>query len=196
MSTLSTLSAVNALMVGDSAHTQEMLSAMTAGFGLGGRTKARSAEDSIDHMRIRHFDLVIVDYTSQDCDGAAIVERMRKEFSGEKGQVPILAIAGHCSTSIFNRYRDAGSSFVLCKPVTPNTLLQRILWLAKDTRPFISCDTYRGPDRRVRALGLPPGVSEGRRSTDLTTAVSDVAGANLDQSKIDGMFKPKRVVIT
>jgi DNA-binding response OmpR family regulator len=171
----------------------DMISAVTSGFGFATRYKARTLQEAFDLHKTKSIDLIILDCSTAEFDGVAITRRFRLEFEGEKSETPILAIAGHASEVQIGRYRDAGASFVVAKPVAPATLLKRILWLSKDTRALVDTPSYRGPDRRVRAMGLPSGVEQGRRSTDLDDKVSDVAGQQLDQSKIDGMFKPVRV---
>lgn len=186
-------SGLNALLVTDGPLTMDMISAVTSGFGFATRYKARTLQEAFDLHKTKSIDLIILDCSTAEFDGVAITRRFRLEFEGEKSETPILAIAGHASEVQIGRYRDAGASFVVAKPVAPATLLKRILWLSKDTRALVDTPSYRGPDRRVRAMGLPSGVEQGRRSTDLDDKVSDVAGQQLDQSKIDGMFKPVRV---
>lgn len=187
---------LNALLITDGAHTMDMLAAVTSGFGLATRFKARTLQEAFELHKTKSIDLIILDCSTAEFDGVEITRRFRMEFEGDKCETPILAIAGHASEVQIGLYRDAGASFVVAKPVAPGILLKRILWLSKDTRALVDTPTYRGPDRRVRATGLPAGVETGRRSTDLDDKVSDIAGQQLDQSKIDGMFKPIRVAIS
>jgi DNA-binding response OmpR family regulator len=171
----------------------DMLSAVTSGFGMTKRLKARTIDEAFDYHKINSIDLIILDCSTAEMNGIEITRRFRVEFEGEKSETPILAVAGHASQVQIGQYRDAGASFVVAKPVAPGILLQRILWLAKDMRDLVNTPTFRGPDRRVRATGLPAGVDKGRRATDLDANVSEIAGLNLDQSKIDDMLKPVRV---
>ena len=60
--------------------------------------------------------------------------------------------------------RDCGANFVVTKPFSASTLLERIVWAARDTRPFLEVGDYFGPDRRFRDLGPPAGE---RRSAAL-----------------------------
>ncbi|AMS29972.1 response regulator [Aquidulcibacter sp.] len=188
-----TQTGLNALLLTDGPHTMDMLSAVTSGFGMAKRHKARTLEEAFDLHKSNPIDLIILDCSTAEMDGIAITRRLRTEFEGEKSETPILAVAGHASQVQIGQYRDAGASFVVAKPVAPGILLQRILWLAKDMRDLVNTPTFRGPDRRVRATGLPAGIEKGRRATDLDATVSEIAGQNLDQSKIDDMLKPVRV---
>ena len=69
-----------------------------------------------------------------------------------------------------------------------------MLWLAGDEREFVECETYVGPDRRVRNFGPPVGMP-GRRSGDLSEHVGAASEANMDQSEIDMLMKPMKVSI-
>jgi DNA-binding response OmpR family regulator len=103
-------------------------------------------------------------------------------------------LTGHAAQSQVYKSRDSGASFVVAKPLTPKVLLKRILWLGSDEREFIECDSYVGPDRRVRNFGPPLGMP-GRRAGDLSTHVGEPAEANMDQSAIDMLMKPRRVAL-
>jgi CheY-like chemotaxis protein len=187
------LSALTAILLTDDINNRTILSAVTYGFGFRTRLRARSIEEALEFHRRRSIDLVIIDCSSPEQNTAVITRRFRREFKDEKARVPILAVAGHASELQIARLRDAGASFVIAKPISPDVMLKRILWLATDKRDFISTDTYLGPDRRVTSADLPSGIIKGRRSTDLNDLVSHVAGANLDQRTIDGMLKPTKV---
>jgi DNA-binding response OmpR family regulator len=108
--------------------------------------------------------------------------------------IPIILLTGHASQNKVKEGRDCGVSFVVTKPLTPAILLKRIQWLAIDEREFVECATYVGPDRRVRNFG-PPMNMKGRRKDDLSAHVGMATEANMDQSDIDGMFKPQRVTL-
>ncbi len=192
-SAIPTQTGLTAILLTDGPHTMDMLSAVTSGFGMAKRLKARTIEEAFDFHKVNAIDLIILDCSTAEMNGIEITRRFRMEFEGEKSETPILAVAGHASQLQIGQYRDAGASFVVAKPVAPGILLQRILWLAKDMRDLVNTPTFRGPDRRVRATGLPAGVDKGRRATDLDANVSEIAGLNLDQSKIDDMLKPVRV---
>jgi DNA-binding response OmpR family regulator len=190
------LTGVKALFLTDGPHTMDMLSAVTSGFGMAKRTKARTIEEAFEFHRTQMIDLIIIDCSTEEFNGVEITRKFRNDFTGDRSETPILAIAGHASQMQIREYRDAGASFVVAKPVAPGILLQRILWLSKDSRLLVQTPTFKGPDRRVRSFGLPAGITKGRRRDDLDEEISEVAGSNLDQSKIDAMLKVTRVNIT
>jgi len=77
--------------------------------------------------------------------------------------------------------------------VTPLIMMQRILWVSKESRAFVNAPGYCGPDRRFRALGPPVG-EKGRRHDDLSAEVGEATMPNLDQSDIDALFQPKKAM--
>ena len=127
-----------------------------------------------------------------DVDEYDLVRRIRRNKAGGGRTAPIILLAGHTSQGNVLRARDCGASFVVAKPITPQVLYERIIWLAKDARPFVACDTYTGPDRRFQKLG-PPAGTEGRRKDDLSLRVGEATAPNLSQSEIDAFLTGKGV---
>jgi hypothetical protein len=80
--------------------------------------------------------------------------------------------------------RDSGANFIVSKPLSAAVLLERLLWLSRETRPFVETSTYAGPDRRWRDAPLPAGV-EGRRVKDRELAMRISAGGDMNQADID-----------
>jgi hypothetical protein len=77
-----------------------------------------------------------------------------------------MMIQGHTPVDLIQKARDCGANFVVAKPITPRLLLERILWVAQEARPYIELDGYVGPDRRFHNLGPPGGPGTGRRRSD------------------------------
>ena len=98
-----------------------------------------------------------------EMDGYDFVKWLRRETPSPMCATPVIMLTGHAASSKVIKSRDCGASFVVTKPLTPAVLLQRIRWLAKDEREFVQCESYVGPDRRVRNLG-PPARHDGTAS--------------------------------
>jgi hypothetical protein len=84
-------------------------------------------------------------------------------------------IQGHTPVDQIHKARDCGANFVVAKPITPRLLLERVLWIAQESRPFIELDGYVGPDRRFQNNGPPGGPGTGRRRTDRAEAAAKPA---------------------
>ena len=88
--------------------------------------------------------------------------------------------------------RDVGANFVVAKPLSAAVLLQRVLWVGRDRRPFVNAENYVGPDRRFKFEGPPPGT-EGRRESDLRQPIGAATEPNLSQEEVDVLVRPQRV---
>jgi len=182
------------LLIDDNPQALDILSSVVQGFGVREQIKCASAAAATDIIKQRMIDLILVDCAMPDMDGYDFVRWLRRETPRPTCLTPVIMLTGHAARSKIQKSRDCGASFVVAKPLTPAVLLQRVIWLASDEREFVQCDTYMGPDRRVRNFG-PPLDMPGRRAGDLSTHVGAAVEANMDQSDIDMLIKPMRVAL-
>ena len=182
------------LLVDHNTKSLDMLSSIFHGFGVREQIKCGSSERAMKLVQQRDIDLILIDCSMPDMDGYDFTRWLRRETPAPLKHTPVIMLTGHAAQSKVQKSRDCGASFVVTKPLTPAVLLQRILWLAADERSFVECDTYVGPDRRVRNFG-PPMDMAGRRSGDLSAHVGAATEENMDQASIDMMIKPMRVAL-
>jgi CheY-like chemotaxis protein len=182
------------LLIDDNPRSLDMLSSIFQGFGVKEQIKCESAVEAAELVKRRPVDLILVDCSMPEMDGYDFTRWLRRETASPTRHIPLIMLTGHAAQSSVQKSRDCGASFVVAKPLTPAVLLRRILWLGGDEREFVECESYVGPDRRVRNFGPPLGET-GRRSGDLSTHVGEPAEANMDQSDIDMMMKPMRVAL-
>ncbi|MFC5344373.1 response regulator [Brevundimonas staleyi] len=180
------------LLVDHNQKSLDMLSSIFHGFGVKQQMKCGSTQDAISIMQTRDVDLVLIDCSMPGMDGYDFTKWLRRETPPPVRYTPVILLTGHAAQSKVHKGRDCGASFVVTKPLTPTVLLQRILWLGADERQFVECETYVGPDRRVRNFGPPIGMP-GRRDGDLSETVGAATEANMDQSDIDMLMKPMKV---
>lgn len=168
----------------------EVLTQMFAGFGVHTPKRCTSGREALDLARDRELNLIIVDSVLADMDGHEFVRELRQSRRAPNCNVPVILTLGHTTSSQIFRGRDAGANFVVRKPVAPQVMLQRIIWLLNDERKFVTAENYCGPDRRVRAMGPPVGM-KGRRHDDLSAELGAATMPNLMQDEIDALFSPK-----
>lgn len=182
------------LLIDDNPQALDILSSIAQGFGVHEQIRCASAIEASEIVKTRSVDLIIVDCAMPEMDGYDFVQWLRRETPEPICLIPVIMLTGHAASSKVQKSRDCGASFVVTKPLTPAVLLQRILWLANEKRDFVKAETYVGPDRRVRSFGPPLGMP-GRRAGDLSTHVGEASEANMDQSDIDSLIKPRRVAL-
>jgi DNA-binding response OmpR family regulator len=167
-----------------------ILAQILTGFGAKTLHRCESISEGEDAIRRVEIDLAIVD--TMGGPGYDFVAWLRRSGIEPNCYAPVLMTAGHTPSGDVNRARDCGAHFVMAKPLTPIAVLERIIWIAREGRKFVECDTYVGPDRRFKNEGVPPGMV-GRRRDDLQGDIGDAQTPNMDQEVIDAMVKTRRV---
>ena len=143
------------MVVDDSAFAADITSSALLGFGIKTRYSMRSAAEAIEVLRETEVDLLVIDCEMPGMDGFELVQWLRR--SGPPNAfVPVIMTAAHIRRSMVNKARNCGANYIVTKPFSASSLLERIVWVARDNRPFLEVGEYFGPDRRFRA-GDPPG---------------------------------------
>jgi DNA-binding response OmpR family regulator len=186
------LSKAHVLVMENNQHAADMLGQILKGFGVGEVHRCTTAADCEKILTSRTIDLIIADPKLRDGDALDVLYDLRHASDKTARYVPIIILSGHSTASQVRRSRDIGANFYVAKPVAPNVLLQRILWVAKDKRPFVEVSKYIGPDRRFKFEGPPPG-EDGRRDADLKDPIGNSSGPNLSQDEISSFLKPQKV---
>lgn len=142
------------MVVDDSTFAAEITTSALLGFGIKTRYSMRSAAEAIDVLRDIPIDLLVVDCEMPGMDGFELVHWLRR--SGlPNAFAPVIMTAGHIRHGMVTRGRDCGANFIVTKPFSAAGLLERIVWVARDGRPFLEVGEYFGPDRRFRQAEAP-----------------------------------------
>lgn len=143
------------MVVDDSPFSAEITSSALLGFGIRTRYSCRSAPEAMEILRGTEIDLLVVDCEMPGMDGFELVHWLRR--SGPPNAfLPVIMTAAHIRRSMVDKARNCGANYIVTKPFSASSLLERIVWVARDTRPFLEVGEYFGPDRRFRD-GEAPG---------------------------------------
>lgn len=126
---------------------------------------AYSVEEGFHLYAKDQFDMVIIDWMQTPDRGIELTKKIRTSSESPNPFVPIIMTAGSGHHSRVIRARDAGVSEYLVKPFTAKTLAKKIERIIENPRPFVVCDTYLGPDRRV-GLGGYDGPERRRQKPE------------------------------
>lgn len=159
------LSSARLLLVDDNATSMEILASALLGFGVTQAHRCASAAAARRAVAAAPFDLLLVDHEMPEEDGLAFCRSVRADPAAPNYTTPVILLTALPSHETVAQARDAGAHFVVAKPVSPAVLLQRIEWIARSGRDFVTSDGYRGPDRRFQAGGPPAGGPERRQSS-------------------------------
>lgn len=186
-------SKVRALVVDSDSFAVEILLQILEGFGLPEAKSSNNIADAKNSLLEGKFDLLMCEAMLKDGPGTDLVRWVRSEANPRLRYMPVVMLTGHTQLGYVESGRDAGVNVVVKKPVSPVILFDRLVWSANSPRPFIETETYVGPDRRFKFMGLPEGG--GRRKTDLVGDLGDATEPNLSQDEIDGFMKPARMMV-
>lgn len=163
------------MVVDDTPFSMELTVQALQGFGIKVRYSCTSAEAAMDILQDHSVDLLVVDCEMSGMDGYEFVRRLRHSGLDPNSFAPIIMTASHVRRSRVQQARDCGANFLITKPFSATTLLERVVWVARDNRPFLEVGNYFGPDRRFRQ-GSPPDGQE-RRSDMIRKAKMDAEKA-------------------
>lgn len=154
------LSGAVTMVVDDSSFALELTSQALIGFGIRPKHACLGAAEAMEILKEQTVDLVVVDCEMPGIDGFELVRWLRRSGLEPNAFVPVIMTAAHIRRPRVSDARDCGASFIITKPFSATTLLERIVWVARDGRPFLEVGDYFGPDRRFR--NTPPPREERR----------------------------------
>jgi DNA-binding response OmpR family regulator len=159
------LEKAEALLYDESLEGMGVLTQIVTAFGVRSVRRCRTAEEAKREVLSVPLDLVLVGANGQTAASYDFIRWLRRSGLQPNAFTPTILISGHTQLCNVQRAVDCGANFIVAKPISPEVLLERILWVAREKRPFIACDSYVGPDRRFHEIGPPEGLSE-RRSEE------------------------------
>ena len=136
------------LLVDDSADMRALLRGILGGLGIRDVVEAADAETCFAAMRDTPPDIVFIDWMMEPVDGLELTRRIRNDTNSPNIYVPIIMVTGHSEPERVKAARDAGITEFLVKPVSPRSVVQRLVAIIEHPRPFVRTPTYFGPDRR------------------------------------------------
>ena len=181
------------LMLDGNGMGMDILVQIVTGLGAKSLHRCQTVDEAKDVVKRNTVDLIIADALSPAGGGYEFVSWLRTDGGGPNAFAPVVVTAAHTPVSMVQKARDCGAHYIVKKPLTPVVMLERILWIARESRPFIECDAYVGPDRRHKNEGPPNGVP--RRRDDLPPEVGDAQEPNLSQDQVDGLFSTRKVTL-
>ena len=158
------LKGVSTLLIDSEQFTRGLIARMLRGFGMDPAKQFENGESAKAYLKHNCPDLILVEAVLPDMPSADLINWVRKQDKGPTRFVPIIVLTGYTQLRTVAAARDAGANNVVKKPVSPQSLFDRITWVARVARPFIEAGDYVGPDRRFRQIEPPD--AKYKRDTD------------------------------
>nr|WP_291835723.1 response regulator [Brevundimonas sp.] len=161
---MSSLAALQVLLVDDNQHMRAITSAVLQSAGIRKLREAADGAAALEILRDHAVDLVIVDFNMFPLDGVEFTRLVRNSPDSANPYLPIIMMTGHSEKTRVYEARDAGVNEFVVKPITAKAILDRIQAVIFRPRPFVKTDGYFGPDRRRVQSADDKGPK--RRATD------------------------------
>lgn len=136
------------MVVDDAAFSQTLTMQALAGFGIKTAHACASAAEAIRILQEKTIDLLLVDCEMPGMTGYELVSWLRRSGLDPNAFAPVIMTASHVRRSRVAEARDCGANYLVTKPFSAAALLERIVWVSRDGRPFLEVGDYFGPDRR------------------------------------------------
>lgn len=156
------------LLVDASPQGLDVLSQIFNGFGARRLNRRTSVPAAADYVRANPLDLIVVNDVVGGESGYDFVHWLRRLEGNVNSLAPVIIISGHTPRTMVSRARDCGANFLIAKPLSAQVLLERLIFVSRDKRPFLETPDYTGPDRRHHQPA--PEENKGRRRGDAAPA--------------------------
>lgn len=178
------------LVADPNAYLRRVIHGMLRGFGANKVIEVAHSVSLFEALTGQKIDILLCDTRLPPHGGLSITRTVRGNVHNQNRTMPVLLLTSDTTETTIKSARDVGANMVVAKPLSPNSLYDRLSWIALNSRPFIDTATYFGPDRRFKIEGYPGGV--GRRKGDKVVAVAEEEGPALAQNDIDKLFSATR----
>jgi DNA-binding response OmpR family regulator len=159
---------VTSLIVDRDHYTRGLIAQMLRGFGMQSPVFADDGEEAKAYLKENLPDVCLIEGDLTDMTSAALLGWIRRQSKTQLRFVPIIVMSGYTQLRMLSTARDGGAHIIVRKPVSPQSLFDRILWVARNARPFLETNSYVGPDRRFHDITPPDG--EYRREVEAPRA--------------------------
>ena len=165
------LRSVATLLVDSDRFTRGLVVQMLRGFRMEALAVCDTGAAAKSYMLQQAVDLCIMETVMPDMGSPELISWIRRPDMGAMRFIPIIVLSGYTQLRVVAAARDAGANTVLRKPISPQGLFDRIMWVARVPRPFIDAGSYVGPDRRFKAESPPDKTY--KRGDDTAESPSD-----------------------
>jgi CheY-like chemotaxis protein len=142
------LQSLRVLIVEDNSFTQKVQRGILAHLGVKTIHEASDGVAGLEAIRTHAPDLAIIDWNLPLLNGAEMVKLIRSPGSFPLPDIPIIMLTVHGERWRVIQSQKLGANEFLVKPVSAQTILDRIVSIFMHPRPFIRLDNYYGPEPR------------------------------------------------
>lgn len=131
----------------DSSFFRTVIKSILRGFGIRNMHEVADGADCLDAIAERRPDILFLDWEMPIFSGPEVMRQIRKEDSPDPF-LPVIMVTAHTERARVQQATRLGIHELLCKPVAPKSVYQRLTSVVVNPRPFIRSDQYFGPTPR------------------------------------------------
>jgi YesN/AraC family two-component response regulator len=136
------------LIVDDEHYTRKVLRTLLTAIGINTIYDANDGASGLEAIRTVTPDVVIVDWEMPGLNGPDFVRTVRSPGHFPTPNVPIIMLTGHSERWRVVEALRLGVHEYLLKPVSSQTLLERMISILAQPRPIVKVGNYYGPEPR------------------------------------------------
>jgi two-component system, chemotaxis family, chemotaxis protein CheY len=140
------------LVIDDNQYMRKIVRNLLTNVGVRAVYEAADGIDGLDAIRTVAPDVVILDWEMPLLNGAEFVRIVRSPGVFPMPDVPIIMLTSHGERWRVVEAVRLGVNEFLCKPVSAQSLLDRIISILAKPRPFVQLGEYYGPEPRKFVL--------------------------------------------
>ena len=123
------LSKTRVLVVDDNQNMRRLVTNILDGVGIKNVQTCSTAMEAFAELISFPADLIICDWNMAPVDGVTFIRMVRTSGDSPNKSVPIIMLTGYPDRDLVIEARDAGANAFLVKPVSPKSLLDRVMAL-------------------------------------------------------------------
>jgi DNA-binding response OmpR family regulator len=145
------LERVNFLVIEDNTFMRTLIMNVLKALGAGEVRTSSNGAAGLRELQDYPADIAIVDWEMQPVNGIEFVKTVRTGDDSPNIYLPIIMLTGYSEMHRIVEARDAGVNEFMVKPISANSLFERIETVIERPRPFVRLKGYFGPDRRRKS---------------------------------------------
>lgn len=130
------LSSLRVLLVDDNRHMLTLMHRVLSAMRVKTVYEKADASEAFKELKLIAPDLIFVDWVMEPLDGHEFVRMVRTSPESPCPNVPIIMVTGHTEEFRIKAAVAAGVNGFLAKPISPQTVYQRICNVLDDPRPL------------------------------------------------------------
>jgi two-component system, chemotaxis family, chemotaxis protein CheY len=139
------------LMADSNQYTRRLMRMMLTNIGVKSIYEAVDGIAALDSIRSLNPDLMILDWDLHVLDGPEVMRIVRSPGEFPKPSLPVIMLTDRGVRSRVSEAIRLGAHEFLVKPISPNTMQQRILGIVLNPRPMVRAGKYYIPMPRRRS---------------------------------------------